>query len=218
MAPVKTSTGNNPYLERAYALDGKDSTQARAVYDEWALKYDEDVLGSTQGYVAPGIAAATAAKHLDKPIGSVTILDAGCGTGQVGVKLAALGAKHISGLDVSPGMLGVAQKTGAYEHLDTADLTKQINVKDGTYDVITCVGTLTHGHVGPEAFAEFVRITKKGGIIVATVIDDIWEEKGFKTEVERLGDAGAVQIIGTQIEDYRKSVNVTARMVTLRVL
>ena len=78
------------------------------------------------------------------------------------------GAKTIDGVDLSPGMLKIAEKAGIYRHLATADLSKKISDRgDASYDVVTCVGTLTHGHVGPvPALEEFARITRKDGVIV----------------------------------------------------
>ena len=55
-------------------------------------------------------------------------------------------------------MLERARATGAYRSLEPADLTRPLPTPADAYDAVVCVGTLTHGHVGPEALAEFVRI------------------------------------------------------------
>src|SRR5579875_3630878 len=107
--PRGTNTAGNPHLERAYALT--DTDEARALYDEWAESYDADLTDASQGYVAPTVAAQTVAR-----VAGVDgeILDAGCGTGLVGVALTDLGARTIDGVDLSPGMLEQAKATGAY--------------------------------------------------------------------------------------------------------
>lgn len=206
-----TDTGGNPHLERAYALTGPDD--ARALYDEWAASYDADLTDDAQGYVAPGLAADTVAR-----VGDLTgaILDAGCGTGLVGAELARRGAGVIDGLDVSPGMLARARATGAYRNLELADLTRALDVADEAYDVVVCVGTLTHGHVGPSALAELARVTRHGGHVVATVLDDIWESGGYRAEVDRLAGLGAVELVGADRTPYRAGTGVEARMVVLR--
>ena len=210
--PLDTNTAGNPLLERAYTLADPDS--ARELYDEWAETYDSDLTDSSQGYVGPLVAAQTVAR-----VAGVDgeILDAGCGTGLVGVELAALGATTIDGVDLSPGMLERAKATGAYRRLAPADLSRPLPVSADFYDVVVCVGTLTHGHVGPAAFGEFVRLARPGGTIVATVLDDIWDSGGYRAEVDRLAQMALVGIESADVVDYRKAAEVSARMVVLRV-
>ena len=212
MTEPTTNTGGNPYLDRAYALEG--TTEARELYDEWAERFDADVTDESQGYVAHRLAAETVAR-----VAGVEgeILDAGCGTGLVGVELAALGARSIDGVDLSPGMLAKARETGVYRHLEPADLTHPLPTPADAYDVLVCVGTLTHGHVGPGALGEFTRLTRPGGMIVATVLDDLWESAGFRAEAERLDQMGLVEVREADLVDYRPGAGVSARMLVLAV-
>jgi predicted TPR repeat methyltransferase len=210
--PRDTNTAGNPLIERAYALT--DPEEARALYDEWAGTYDDDLAAESQGYVAPAVAAETVARTAGV---DGDILDAGCGTGLVGIELAALGAVTIDGVDLSPGMLERAKATGAYRRLAPADLSRPLPAPADSYDVIVCVGTLTHGHVGPAAFGEFVRLARPGGTIVATVLDDIWDSGGYRAEVDRLAQMAVVEIVSTDVVDYRRAAEVSARMVVLRV-
>ena len=209
---MATSTGGNPFLDRAYALSSTDD--ARQLYDEWAATFDEDITGETQGYVAPGRVADTVARVAGT---GGTILDAGCGTGVAGVERAGRGATRIEGLDLAPGLLARARATGAYRDLDTADLTVPLAAADGTYDVAVCVGTLTHGHVGPSALAEFARVVRSGGHVVATVLDDIWEAGGFRAEVDRLAAGELVEMVSADLEPYRAGQSVDCRMLVLQV-
>lgn len=211
--PQDTNTAGNPLLERAYAL--ADADEARALYDEWAGSYDADLADDSQGYVGPVVAAEAVAR-----IAGVDgeILDAGCGTGLVGAALAQHGAHTIDGVDLSPGMLERAKATGAYRRLAPADLSRPLPTAADSYDVVVCVGTLTHGHVGPGAFGEFVRLARPGGTIVATVLDDIWDSGGYRAEVGRLAQMAMVEIVSTDVVDYRKAADVSARLVVLRVL
>ena len=210
MSEPSTPTGGNPYLQRAYGLGGPDD--ARALYDDWAAAYDTDLADASQGYVAPGLAADTVVRVAGT---GVTVLDAGCGTGQVGAALAARGVGVIDGVDVSPGMLDRARATGAYRSLEPADLTRALPTPADAYDVVVCVGTLTHGHVGPSALAEFVRVTRPGGAVVATVLDDVWESGGYRTETERLVASGAAELVSVDVTPYRAGAGVDARMLVL---
>ncbi len=212
MVDSTTNTGGNPHLARAYALTGPDD--ARALYDEWATSYDTDLADEAQGYVAPDRAADTVARVAGV---SGEILDAGCGTGLVGVALVDRGATTIDGVDLSPGMLARAEVTGAYRRVEAADLTRPMPTPADAYDVVVCVGTLTHGHVGPAALAEFVRVTRPGGSVVATVLDDLWEIGGFRAEVDRLVELGLAELVEADVVPYRAGAGVDARMLVLAV-
>lgn len=214
MAAVTT---NIEWLNRAYSAKGL--SDLRSLYDEWASSYDSDLAKKDQDYVAPTLAAATVAKHLSTtPLDTIQILDAGCGTGLVGASLAKLGAKHIDGVDLSPGMLDVARKLNVYTRLETIDLSRPLDQETASYDVVTCIGTLTHAHVGPEVLSEFVRVVKPGGWVVVTVLDDIWEPVGYRAEVDELIEQGKVELVSADVGDYRRGAGVRARMVVLKVV
>lgn len=193
-------------LDRVFAASS--TQESRALYDEWANTYDSDM--TLHDFTAPKLVAEAVARGLklnhisDQPLAGQRIVDAGCGTGLVGIELAKLGAKDIDGLDLSEGMLDVAKKTGVYGALKITDLTKRIDAGDGAYDALTCCGTFTHGHLGPEPLQEFVRIVKTGGVVVATVLDSHWSEKGFEAEVDRLVKEGSVEVVEKDSHAYRK--------------
>lgn len=211
-------TTNIEWLNRAYSAKGL--TDLRSLYDEWATSYDTDLVQPNQDYVAPTLCAATVARYLtpSQPIDKIHILDAGCGTGLVGGALAKLGAKHIDGIDLSPGMLKQASNLRVYTKLDTCDLSKSLEEATDSFDVVTCIGTLTHAHVGPEVLSEFVRVVKTGGWIVATVLDDIWEPIGYRAEVEKLIAEKKIELVSADSGDYRRGAGVSARMCVMKVI
>ncbi|CAH0050271.1 unnamed protein product [Clonostachys solani] len=205
-------------LAKAYSLT--DVNDTRSLYDDWAANYDLELTSKEQDYVGPVVAVA----HVLKDLGvtrlapETQILDAGCGTGLVGTHLAQVGGKKVDGVDLSPGMLKEAAKTGAYRDLQTADLTRPLAFEDNKYDVLVCVGTFTQAHVGPVALDEFVRVTKPGGSIVATVLGSIFESGGYAAKIESLENQGKVKLVSAEMEDYRRGPGVRARMVVLKVL
>ncbi|KAI1121799.1 S-adenosyl-L-methionine-dependent methyltransferase [Nemania abortiva] len=187
----------------ARARDCRTHEALQALYAQWADTYDADLRTGTHNYVAPLIVAETALKVGHQTKG--TILDAGCGTGLVGAALAEGGAANVEGLDLSPHMLQVAEKSGAYRRVFLGDLTKGIARPSQFYELVTCVGTFTHGHVGPiPALREFVRILKDGGHIIVTVLEEIWLPGGFKSEVDKLQAEGLVTVVSTDLEHYLK--------------
>ncbi|PYI36095.1 S-adenosyl-L-methionine-dependent methyltransferase [Aspergillus indologenus CBS 114.80] len=205
----------NALLVKARASGSKEDCMA--LYDTWASSYNQDLTNASQSYVAPFTVAQTALQVIKSP--SARILDAGCGTGFVGEGLTR-GAGNtatltIDGLDLSPAMLKVAANTGVYRTLTKADLTQAIDLPGETYDIVTCAGTFTHGHVGPDpALREFIRILRAGGLIVATILDEVWVSMGFDMEIEKLAAEGLVRVVSIELTDYRKGWD-KARLVVL---
>jgi 2-polyprenyl-3-methyl-5-hydroxy-6-metoxy-1,4-benzoquinol methylase len=182
------------------------------LYDQWAATYNSEVNGKE--YVAPLLAAKEALKIPGAASG--TILDAGCGTGLVAEALAAGGAKTIDGMDLSEPMLKLAEQTGVFRSVFKADMSKKLSLNDNIYDVITCVGTFTSGHVGPDpGLRELVRIAKKGGTVISTILEDIWIPGGFKAEVEKLEQSGAAKVVSMESLDYVKGRGDKARFLIL---
>lgn len=207
----------HPVLAQAYGLS--DVAETRALYDEWAKTYDEEMAHESQDYIGPSVASACVLRLLGPDnIAKASILDAGCGTGQVGRHLAKAGAEHIDGVDLSPGMLDVARQTGVYRSLEAVDLSKPIARNDQSYKVVACVGTLTQGHVGPEPLSELVRITERFGYIVVTVLASIWESGGYAAKVAQLAGQGKIKSLSTELTDYRRGAGVQARLVILQAL
>jgi ubiquinone/menaquinone biosynthesis C-methylase UbiE len=214
-----SDTSKQTLLDRVFAATSPE--ESRKLYDEWANTYDSDM--AEHDFTAPRLVAEAVARGLKlnhlpnekEALSKTSIADAGCGTGLVGVELAKLGAQEVDGWDLSEGMLNVARKTGAYRDLKIVDLTTRLAIVDGKYDALTCCGTFTHGHLGPEPLAEFVRVVKTSGVVVATVLDSHWTEKGFEQEVERLAKEGKVEVVEKDSHAYRKDAG-GGRILVLR--
>ena len=65
------------------------------------------------------------------------LLDAGAGTGMVGEELARLGFRHITALDLSPGMLKTANEKSVYEELVVGEMGKPLSFETGQFDATT---------------------------------------------------------------------------------
>jgi predicted TPR repeat methyltransferase len=201
-------------LERS--LKSTSLSETLMTYDEWAKTYNQDV--EKEEYVAPQLAAERLLNHLGSAkIPNAKVLDAGCGTGLVGEVLMKLGAKHIDGIDISPGMLEVAERTGVYDSLNVGNLAETLDIPSRLYDAVICVGTMTEGHVGPEAFEEFVRVTKPGGFIVATIRESVWKPKGYEAKVTSLTQARQTKLVSNQLEPQRIGAAVYAYFAILQV-
>ena len=215
---------DNDYVARSYALSSVNG--ARDLYDEWAASYDKDLAAAK--YTSPGYAVDAIIASLgqdSQDVRSFKVLDAGCGTGLVGVllkqKLVLLSSEsEIDGLDLSPGMLERARKTNAYSVLEEADLSKPIARPDCMYDIVACVGTLTRGHVGPDCLLELARVTKPGGLLVVTVNDEIWDSGGYAAALDQL-KAGTeanvkVEVLQEQIIGFTQGTSTGGRLLATK--
>lgn len=205
----------NTLLDRVYSL--KSPAECETTYDEWARTYEHDTTEG-MGYAAPEHAAERLSRLLaDRP--RAEVLDAGCGTGLVGAALAGYGLEVVDGVDLSSAMLEHARAKEVYRDLAKADLTRRLPVEDASYDAVICVGTLTEGHVGPEALDELVRVARPGAPVVVTVLDRIWKPSGYEARVEALEEAGAVRLEeSTPQSVYHVKEDITCNLVVLRAL
>ena len=152
-------------------------------YQDWTNnnKYNKDMVD--WNYTAPQETVSVLKKYsLNK---NSKILDAGCGTGLVGIELKKYGYSNIDGVDFSQNMLNLVPQ-GIYKKIEKVDLNKLLKFKNNTYDVVMCVGTFTYGHVMPKALDELIRITKNKGLICFTINEGIYEEYGFDNKIKEL--------------------------------
>jgi len=154
-------------------------------YQDWTKKnkYNQDMVNWK--YTAPQETVLVLKKYALN--NKCKILDAGCGTGLVGIELKKCGYSNIDGVDFSQNMLDLIPQ-GIYKKIEKVDLNKPLKFKPNMYDVVMCVGTFTYGHVKPQALDELIRITKNGGLICFTINEGIYEEYGFDNKIKELSD------------------------------
>jgi len=154
-------------------------------YQDWTKKnkYNHDMVD--WNYTAPKETVLILKKYtLDN---KCKILDAGCGTGLVGIELKKCGYLNIDGVDFSQNMLDLIPKD-IYKKIEKVDLNKPLKFKTNMYDVIMCVGTFTYGHVKPKTLDELIRITKNRGLVCFTINEGIYEEYGFDNKIKELSN------------------------------
>jgi predicted TPR repeat methyltransferase len=161
-------------------------------YDDWASDYDASMLQA--GYRHPMICIGLLTRHVTTNAGS--ILDAGQGTGLVGEWLKILGYKEVCGFDVSQGMLDRASARGVYDDLQKAALGEALPYPDNRFAACVCAGVFTIGHADPHGLDDLLRVVRKGGHIVTTVKDKLWDG-GFKDHLEQLVKDGRCHVIET---------------------
>jgi ubiquinone/menaquinone biosynthesis C-methylase UbiE len=172
-------------LDDAYGLQTPED--ARALYRDWAESYDDD-FAQGMDYQVPRRVAELFAEHArqsDSPI-----LDVGAGTGLIGAQLAKLGLSGVQALDISPEMLAVAMRRGCYARSIEADLTAHLPLPDDAFGGLVSAGTFTHGHVGPDAFDELLRVARAGALFVLAINAAVFDSAGFGAKLARLPITG----------------------------
>jgi len=193
-------------VKRAHVLDG-DAEQLKQYYRQWAASYDSDV--RDQGYVGPNFLVdflrslhRVQGLAVDVRDPGLTILDAGCGTGLVGVVLRERGYTTIDGFDLSKEMADVAMQTGAFRLVQGGiDMCQPLDVyEDEQYEAILCCGVFTLGHVPPSAMRELARITRRGGVIAVSTRKSYFDESNFGNECRTIVNEGLMTLVHKVID------------------
>ena len=181
-------TEKNINLHNAERSAGNEDL--KRFYDTWAENYEQDsfkfgyhrVLAMMSGMVG---------RHLD-PISGTRILDAGCGTGLMGEVLSLMGFGDLTGIDLSDGMMAVAQQKDVYLSLDNLKIDEAMDLPDDDFDAVVSMGVFTAGcHMPSRSFRELVRITRPGGKIIFGIRIEIPEYPGFSAMFEELEREGS---------------------------
>lgn len=134
-----------------------------ALFDSAAADYDEHLLKKL-AYRGPRLierALGERAKELD-------VLDVGCGTGLLGVKLRGV-ARRLDGVDRSARMLELARAKEVYDELAAGDMLETLAARPGGYDLITAGDVLVYfGDLAP-VFAGVARALRERGTFAFSV-------------------------------------------------
>lgn len=171
---------DEPSLDAAYALETPEDN--RRLYADWATTYDES-FADRMGYQLPRMVALVLAEVMH---GAGPVLDVGAGTGLVAQNMVMREALGVDALDLSPDMLAVAAAKGLYRKTIEADLTGVLDIPDGTYGAVVSSGTFTHGHVGPDALDELLRVARTGAVFVLSINAEHFEARGFAAKFAEL--------------------------------
>lgn len=116
-----------------------------------------------------------------------SILDAGCGTGLVGVLVRDM-TRRLDGVDMSSSMLEKAQEKRVYDSLVLTELALFMKNNEAQYDAITCAATLIHfGDLLP-VFNAAAACLKDKGLFVFTLFPNNNESSGNEIIVADIDD------------------------------
>jgi predicted TPR repeat methyltransferase len=135
-------------------------------FDSFAASFESKL--AKLSYRAPALVGAMledagleAAQQLD-------VLDMGCGTGLCGPLIRPY-ARHLTGVDLSPGMLAQATEKQLYDELLQVELTEYLRRHPHSFDVIVSADTLVYFGALDAAIAAAADALRPGGLVIFTL-------------------------------------------------
>ena len=179
-----------------WVYSSRNNQELAERYDQWAKEYDADLARDFE-WLSPQRAAESFAEHVPT---DARVLDAGAGTGLVGILLDRLGYKQMAAMDLSQGMLEEARKKNVYSEFHQMVLGETLDFPSASFDAVISVGVMTVGHAPASSFDDLVRVTRPGGYIVFTLRPDVYRNDGFKEKQDALEAAGKWKLVETSEE------------------
>jgi len=137
----------------------------RGLFDEYAERFEDDLVGSLHYRGHEQVCAPLAALH---PADFESALDLGCGSGLAAPLLRPL-ARRLAGVDLSPRMIERAATTRLYDELRVADLLAHLAATPARHDVVVACDVFIYlGNLAP-VFAGVSRVLLPGGVFAFTV-------------------------------------------------
>ena len=134
------------------------------LYSQRAANWDQGSADGVMGYRGHLLVAeAFLSLYSDK----ADILDAGCGTGLVGERVAGR-ASRLDGVDLSMEMLRIALGKKIYSALNCCDLVEFMKVHAGTYDAVLSAATVIHFRDLDLFFQAAFQSLKERGLFIFT--------------------------------------------------
>ncbi len=138
----------DPYVRHLVAAAGLLPGEGRAppeyletVFDGYAGRFEDHLIGL--GYRVPGLMREMLLEGMDAA-GLGRVLDLGCGTGLAGLMVADLPMEHLTGVDISAGMLDEARGKGIYAELAQGDITAWLGATQALWDTVIAADVLCY--------------------------------------------------------------------------
>ena len=154
------------------------------IFDNFAASFESKL--AHLRYRAPALVHMVLESSGLTPAKDRDVLDAGCGTGWCGPLIAPY-ARHLTGVDLSAGMLEQAKTKGVYDELVQAELTLYLRGRPNAFDVIVSADTLVYfGDLVPAVAAARAAL-RDGGLFVFTIEEIVDADTGEDIRLEPHG-------------------------------
>ena len=162
-------------IDASPATERPPSAFVEMLFDQYAEKFDH-ALVETLRYRVPELLMAAIATT--GRVGFEHVVDLGCGTGLMGLKLRPV-AKQLDGYDISAEMLRKARVKGVYDQLIKADL-QELEFAGEAADLVTAADVFMYLGALDRVFSSVMKILASGGL--------------FAFSVERLAGEGVFEL------------------------
>lgn len=155
-------------------------------YNQWADTYNDTV--SEWDYRSPRQVAQLVHTHRSL---EGKFLDAGCGTGLSGRALRELGVQPLTGIDISPASLKLAEQTQVYSQLEQLDMMQlPLPFDRDEFVGVSCVGVMSYLPNTEDILREFCRLVCRDGLIVFTQREDVFANRNCLKIIATLEQEG----------------------------
>ena len=168
-------------------------------YDQWAGRYDAD-----ENLTRDLDARVLRRTGLD--VDGRDVLELGCGTAKNTMWLAER-ARHVVGMDFSPGMLGVARSRVASDNVEFLehDVQSTWPIKDACFDFVIGNLVLEHVHELAPVFAEARRVLRPDGTLFVCELHPYRQLRGGQAHFT--GPSGETVYVSAYVHSASDYVN-----------
>jgi ubiquinone/menaquinone biosynthesis C-methylase UbiE len=178
-------------------------------YDSISHSYDAEL--EAKGYLAPQHAGTIIKNHV--PNTDNLILEAGCGTGLLGLELSKQGFANITGMDISSNCLKEAESKNVYAKTVKHNLLEPFPFPEKVFDCVVCVGVFSRFDEAQinQIVTEFARVAKNEGTIIFSHREDLNTPLLHKT-LDELESVRIEKVTETlpyfSIDEHYKDINI----------
>ena len=161
------------------AGQGTATSYVEALFDQYAPRF-ESALVDQLGYQVPAqldamLTETMAQLGIDR---FASMLDLGCGTGLMGVRLRDR-VDFLEGIDLSAAMIAETARRATYDHLEKAELVAFLTGRAPTTDLITAADVFIYCGALPPVLNAIVPAMKPGGLLAFSLEAHDGEEPVF---------------------------------------
>ena len=140
-----------------------------------------DAKASSEELIYRGASLVGGALLVAQRTDQLDILDAGCGTGLVGMLVRGQ-ARRLDGVDMSQPMLDKAKEKGVYDSLVKGDLIDFLSQHPDSYDAVLSAATLIHFADLRPIFESCCTALRSNGLFIFTIFPNDDDPAGFAVE------------------------------------